>query len=213
MLKPTIHLNGTSSQELSRQLEKVYVACNDLIDALSNARPHGRDYYPQGDSALNEATKEHEARIDVDLLWPGVDEGGDLCAGLIHRSKRPASECVIGGAGIGENAVHGEVLPHLFGDRGGDRGRSGVVEINGRWHAASITPSTVHLFARGSMAAFPSSNDTDRRNMMSAWRTPAACVFEGRIRPSCSGTWCGAANNEQQPPPREPCQWQGALEL
>ena len=63
MMKPTIHLNGTSSDELSRQLEKVYVACSELIDALSNARPHGRDYYPQGDDAIGKASAEHEARI------------------------------------------------------------------------------------------------------------------------------------------------------
>ena len=65
MMAPTIHINGTSQEALSRQLEKVYVACTELIDALSEARPHGRDYYPQGDSALTQATKEHQARIDA----------------------------------------------------------------------------------------------------------------------------------------------------
>ena len=65
MMKPTIHMNGTSSQELSRQLEGVYSACQTLIDALCESRPNGRDYYTQGCDALNTAAAEHQVRIDV----------------------------------------------------------------------------------------------------------------------------------------------------
>lgn len=45
MTLPTIHLNGTSPEELSRQAEQVYDRARDLLDALRDASPNGRDYY------------------------------------------------------------------------------------------------------------------------------------------------------------------------
>jgi hypothetical protein len=61
--KPTVHLNGTSPDALFEQLANVNGAIRKAISTLQEAAPHGRDYYPQGDNAINEATKEHLDRI------------------------------------------------------------------------------------------------------------------------------------------------------
>lgn len=63
MMLPTIHLNGTSKGELMRQLQAASAALLDAIHAMQNAAPNGRDYYPQGDNAIQAATVEHSARI------------------------------------------------------------------------------------------------------------------------------------------------------
>ena len=63
MIAPTIHLNGTSRDEISRQLEEAYAAVNAAIDALKRAAPNGRDYYPQGLDAIDRAMDEHFARM------------------------------------------------------------------------------------------------------------------------------------------------------
>jgi hypothetical protein len=63
MRKPTIHLNGTSREALESALEDANVAIGYAIEALAKAAPNGRDYYPQGDNAFNQARNEHVARI------------------------------------------------------------------------------------------------------------------------------------------------------
>jgi hypothetical protein len=63
MLTPTIHLNGTSGEDLLEQYTKAHDAVRKAIDALYEARPNGRDYYVQGPTALGYAQREHEARI------------------------------------------------------------------------------------------------------------------------------------------------------
>jgi hypothetical protein len=60
---PTIHLNGTSKQELLDQYLNVLKALKAASDALCEAAPHGRDYYPQGDAVIITATNEHCVRI------------------------------------------------------------------------------------------------------------------------------------------------------
>ena len=62
MTLPTIHLNGTAAEDLLKQVLDVRAAVNDAINKLSEARPNGRDYYPQGDKALTAAINEHNAR-------------------------------------------------------------------------------------------------------------------------------------------------------
>lgn len=63
MMKPTLHLNGTSREELQRQLDAASDACREAMQALMAAAPNGRDYYPQGYDALGEAFREHTARL------------------------------------------------------------------------------------------------------------------------------------------------------
>lgn len=41
---PQVNLNGTSKAELIAQHDAVVKACEALARALSEARPHGRDY-------------------------------------------------------------------------------------------------------------------------------------------------------------------------
>ncbi|HEU5463457.1 MAG TPA: hypothetical protein VFV82_04960 [Candidatus Binatia bacterium] len=62
MLKPTIHMNGTSREELLDQLCKAGAALRDAMGALAEASPNGRDYYVQGDGAIRQALAEHAAR-------------------------------------------------------------------------------------------------------------------------------------------------------
>lgn len=62
MMIPTVHMNGTSKKELFRQLFEAASAVTKAIDALNHATPHGRDYYLQGDDAIDRALAEHKAR-------------------------------------------------------------------------------------------------------------------------------------------------------
>ena len=62
MLIPTIHVNGSSADALLTQLRDAQHALQGALEALARAAPHGRDYYPQGDSAYRLAAEEHGAR-------------------------------------------------------------------------------------------------------------------------------------------------------
>lgn len=63
-MSPTIHLNGTSREELLRQVCDAVAAVRTAIGALVDMSPNGRDYYPQGSDAINLAVKEHHARLE-----------------------------------------------------------------------------------------------------------------------------------------------------
>lgn len=65
MILPTVHLNGTSRDDLVEQRLGVIRALCDVEKALQAAWPHGRDYYPQGPDALNRAQQEWADRLDV----------------------------------------------------------------------------------------------------------------------------------------------------
>jgi len=69
MMTPTVHLNGTGASELLDQVTDAGEAAYELIEALENMAPNGRDYYVQGPSALKKAMAEHQDRIKrvVDL--------------------------------------------------------------------------------------------------------------------------------------------------
>jgi len=61
---PTIHLNGTSRQELLDQLSDAVLALERAIGKLQLAHPNARDYYPQGNEAFNVARDQHFDRIE-----------------------------------------------------------------------------------------------------------------------------------------------------
>ena len=63
MITPTIHLNGTSADELIEQLDRAQRAVLDATKALAQAAPNGRDYYPQGATAAVQAIGEHRVRL------------------------------------------------------------------------------------------------------------------------------------------------------
>lgn len=60
---PTIHLNGTSLSVLTEQTQNARKALRDAIEALQEASPNARDYYPQGDAVVFAVQREHEQRI------------------------------------------------------------------------------------------------------------------------------------------------------
>ena len=63
MITPTVHLNGTSGDDLLSQTTDAMLALSDAIKALQKAGPHGRDYYLHGNSAFPRALQEHEDRL------------------------------------------------------------------------------------------------------------------------------------------------------
>jgi hypothetical protein len=79
---PTVHINGTSKESLMDQLRNAHTAISDAMDVLAKAAPHARDYYVQQDeTATNEATAQHRARLvklqevqaELYKMWEGVD--------------------------------------------------------------------------------------------------------------------------------------------
>jgi hypothetical protein len=60
---PTIHLNGSSGDELLRQNIEARKALRRAIEALEAAAPNARDYYVQDDDAHLKAVGEHVLRL------------------------------------------------------------------------------------------------------------------------------------------------------
>jgi len=65
MMVPTVHLNGTASEDLIEQLCDVSRALAEAIAVMQKAAPNGRDYYPQGPEAIKKALAEHAARLEM----------------------------------------------------------------------------------------------------------------------------------------------------
>lgn len=63
MRLPTVHLNGSHPDSLRLANRTASNAVRAAINALCEAAPHGRDYYPQGDGTFTEAQAEHQARV------------------------------------------------------------------------------------------------------------------------------------------------------
>jgi len=73
---PTVHLNGSSREDLIAQWKAVYQAADALYAALANACPHGRDYYvSKMPDAINVATRAHAERFaDVRAVYEDAEE-------------------------------------------------------------------------------------------------------------------------------------------
>ena len=84
MRVPTIHTNGTSRQALFDAVCEAGTAIHLAMVKLQETSPNGRDYYPQGESALAEATKEHLNRLErlhsvyeeIQALADAIADGG-----------------------------------------------------------------------------------------------------------------------------------------
>jgi hypothetical protein len=63
MMLPTVHLNGTSKEALLDGYCDALTALHGAVSKVQAAGPNGRDYYPQGDKAIQTAMAEHEARL------------------------------------------------------------------------------------------------------------------------------------------------------
>lgn len=80
MMTPTVHLNGTSKGELERQLENAVAKVREAIEALIDAAPNARDYYPQGSDAFATAQSEHRTRCaslarvrgELETMWEAI---------------------------------------------------------------------------------------------------------------------------------------------
>jgi hypothetical protein len=61
---PTVHLNGTSRDALREGYCKATAAIRAAGNALAEAGPNARDYYPQGPGAFEAARAQHQSRLD-----------------------------------------------------------------------------------------------------------------------------------------------------
>jgi hypothetical protein len=64
MRTPVVHLNGTSREELLDQVVKAGQALRQAINALHDAEPNARDYYPKGNGYWEGARQEHQDRVN-----------------------------------------------------------------------------------------------------------------------------------------------------
>lgn len=60
---PTIHLNGTSKEELLEKYITAQEAVQTAIDAVMNTYPHARDYYVISSEAVKRSYEEYKERI------------------------------------------------------------------------------------------------------------------------------------------------------
>lgn len=86
MIKPTIHLNGTSATALAEAYENAVSALFRARDALVLAAPNARDYYPQGPNAFSEARRDHDRRAKA--LHDLQDELQELAEHAANHIKR-----------------------------------------------------------------------------------------------------------------------------
>jgi hypothetical protein len=61
---PSVHMNGDTREELLRINRAAYDAATALIDALYEAAPNGRNFYPQGPDAMGKAVAQHHSRVN-----------------------------------------------------------------------------------------------------------------------------------------------------
>jgi hypothetical protein len=64
MIKPTIHLNGTSPERLFEGYHNAYRAVDAAIEALANVEFHSRDYYPQDGKMFELARAQRVEQFD-----------------------------------------------------------------------------------------------------------------------------------------------------
>ena len=98
MILPTIHRNGTSASALLEQAREAYSAARHLLKALSEAAPHGRDYYPQNgrdyypqsmEDAFNVAAREHRERVGaVTGVLRDMEKLVEHCCGALLSKSR-----------------------------------------------------------------------------------------------------------------------------
>lgn len=62
LITPIVHLNGTSADSLLEQREQVYCKLGEVLDALKQMAPNGRDYYPEP-GRLEKAEVQHRRRM------------------------------------------------------------------------------------------------------------------------------------------------------
>ena len=80
MKTPTIHLNGTSGEELLKNANNAIKAAREFTTALVEIMPNARDFYPQGEQAAKDAQaaylemmqKVHDIRQELEEYRAGI---------------------------------------------------------------------------------------------------------------------------------------------
>ena len=86
MIKPTVHMNGTSAADLYHLYADAAMEVGDAIRVVENSAPNGRDYYPQGDEALKRAVQEHQARVaKLRVVMDDLQELAGHCAQFVKE--------------------------------------------------------------------------------------------------------------------------------
>jgi hypothetical protein len=65
MMIPTVHMNGDNRQTLIDDNMAAYLAVQPAIDAAVKACPDERNFYPQGEGAIQQAIEEHRRRLEL----------------------------------------------------------------------------------------------------------------------------------------------------
>ena len=86
MIIPRVHWNGTSRDELLKQLADARQAIDEALNKMALATPHGRDYYVISDQAITEARQDHLARISK--LSEVLDELNQIADGISMQEAR-----------------------------------------------------------------------------------------------------------------------------
>ena len=85
MITPTVHLGGTSRQDLLDQFMEAGHALSLALSKMQDAYPNGRDYYPQGPDAWSLAMQEHVSRVA--RVQGVVTEYGRLCEAVADAER------------------------------------------------------------------------------------------------------------------------------
>ena len=64
MTLPTIHLNGSSVNDLLKGYSDAHEAVSVAMEKLAACGPHGRDYYVTGQFDIDKAIMEHRVRLN-----------------------------------------------------------------------------------------------------------------------------------------------------
>jgi hypothetical protein len=82
---PTIHLNGTSGQDLKAEYYAAYEAIEAAVEALAAATLNARDYYVQSADAYYEAREQRAEAFDKLRQVQDYVEG--MLVGIIDQTK------------------------------------------------------------------------------------------------------------------------------
>jgi len=82
---PTIHLNGTSGQDLKAEYYAAYEAIEAAVEALVAATSNARDFYPQGADAYYKHRDERAEAFDKLRQVQDYVEG--MLVGIIDQTK------------------------------------------------------------------------------------------------------------------------------
>ena len=79
---PVVHLNGTGKEELLKFYDDAFTKLESAYQALKQAAPNGRDYYPISAFAIAGAQNDHQNRLrlidsvkdEIELIMKGIDD-------------------------------------------------------------------------------------------------------------------------------------------